>query len=251
MKILFILLFSLSFASAETKLLIVGGGKRPVEAMKDFVESAGGEKASILVISWASATTEGANNIRTELLTHNPAQVEIAATFPMPPQEVEKLQTQLTKVTGIFFTGGNQNHLMKAIKTLNLKALFKAMFSQGVSFAGTSAGTAVMSDPMLKGNANLTVIDGAQIELTEGLGLLPAHVIVDQHFVLRKRFNRLAGVILSHPAHIGLGVDEGTSLFIKNNEGTVLGPTEVLIFKQIEANKLTVEILKAGQKVQL
>src|SRR5687767_13360681 len=40
---------------AQQRLVVVGGGKRPPEAMKKFVEWAGGKAAYILVIPWATS----------------------------------------------------------------------------------------------------------------------------------------------------------------------------------------------------
>lgn len=125
------------------------------------------------------------------------------------------------------------------------------MFESGVVFGGTSAGTAIMSNPMLNGEGELGKIDGSQIGLAEGLGLLPESVIVDQHFIIRSRFNRLAGVILNQSNVTGLGVDEGTALLVSDNIGTVVGPSQVLVFKKTDANKLEITILAPHQKINL
>ena len=40
-------------------------------------------------------------------------------------------------------------------------------------------------------------------------------VIVDQHFVARRRQNRLLSVILEHPDLVGVGVDEETAVWVR------------------------------------
>ncbi len=85
--------------------------------------------------------------------------------------------------------------------------------AEGVVFGGTSAGAAVMSLRMITGEGDFTVIDGDQVEVRAGLGLLPG-VIVDQHFVKRQRENRLFGLVLKHPDERGVGIDEGTALLV-------------------------------------
>ena len=95
-----------------------------------------------------------------------------------------------------------------------------------------------MSNPMLSGVADLTVIDGTKVELVKGLGLLPSHIIVDQHFLKRSRFNRLAGVVLNQSNTVGLGIDEDTALMIADGVATVHGPTQVLIFRKLESKIL-------------
>ncbi len=242
MKYLLLCLLLLSpFAFAETNLLVIGGGKRPVEAMKEFVDIAGKEKADILIIPWASETTEGAEAIKTELSVHTKGDLRIVA-HRLDPKELEQLTLQIEKCSGIFFTGGDQNVLMTFIKEYQLTALFKKRFQDGVIFGGTSAGTAIMSNPMLTGQGDLTVIKGSQIELAEGLGLLPSNVIIDQHFVIRQRFNRLAGLILSKTDIMGIGVDESTAFLIQGKTGRVIGPTQVLVMEKMDTQKLAITV---------
>ena len=247
MKILLAALFItyslISTAEATTKLLIIGGGARPPEAMNTFVQAAGGNNANILICSWASATTEGAQNIKAELLKSNPASVTILPTFPMRSFAEKKLLKMIQSATGIFFTGGNQNQLMKAIKTESLKDTFKVAYANGIVFGGTSAGTAIMSERMITGDST---------PLDEGLGLLPYEIIVDQHFIVRQRFNRLAQVVLNNDHTYGLGVDEGTSLFILNNRiARVIGPSEVILFTKETPRSVSVEYFKPNEMFNL
>lgn len=250
MKLLLVILILIGPVFAQTKLLLVGGGKRPVEAMKAFVELAGSEKADILIIPWASESLAGAESIKAELAVHAKARIEIIS-HRLAPKDLEKLFVRIESASGIFFTGGDQNKLMSLIREYKVYELFRKKFQEGVSFGGTSAGTAVMSNPMLTGKGDLSVLDGSQIELAEGLGLLPEHVIVDQHFIVRSRFNRLAGVILNQNKKLGIAVDENTSLLIKGSQARVLGPSQVLIFKKSASNKLEVTILEPNQAINL
>ncbi len=45
----------------------------------------------------------------------------------------------------------------------------------------------------------------------EGFGLLPG-AIVDQHFLRRRRNNRLLSLVLEHSDLVGVGIDESTAL---------------------------------------
>ena len=54
------------------------------------------------------------------------------------------------------------------------------------------------------------------------LELLP-QAIVDQHFHRRQRFNRLLSAVLDRPELIGIGIDEGTAVVVRNNALTVVG----------------------------
>jgi cyanophycinase len=58
------------------------------------------------------------------------------------------------------------------------------------------------------------VITADNVELWPGLGFFGG-VIVDQHFVARRRQNRLLSVILEHPDLVGVGVDEETAVWVR------------------------------------
>jgi cyanophycinase len=242
MRLFFCLIFISSLSFADTKLLLIGGGKRPVEAMKEFTRLAGGNQARILVIPWASESTAAAEAIKAELACHSIGEIEIIP-HSLNTNDVKNLIKKLENSSGIFFTGGDQNKLMSIMKSYQLRNQFRSKFFEGVIFGGTSAGTAIMSNPMLTGSADLTVLDGTQVELAEGLGLLPPSIIVDQHFIMRSRFNRLAGLILKNKAQLGIGVDENTSLLIRDREAQVIGPSQVLFFKRLKSNELNIRVL--------
>lgn len=213
--------------------------------MKVFAELSGGDKSLILIIPWASETTEGAANIRRELVSYPSGRIEIAS------NNTSELMKQLSVATGIFFTGGDQNKLMSVMKDLKLKNVLKKMYADGVAFAGTSAGTAIMSEKMLNGEGSLAVLDGKQIGISEGLGLLPQSVVVDQHFIVRSRFNRLAGVVLDAKV-LGIAIDEDNALLIRNNSvGKVYGPTQVLFFTPGNSKNLSIDIYQKNEIINL
>jgi cyanophycinase len=246
MKFLLCLIIISSYSLAGTNLLLVGGGKRPAEAMKEFIQLAGSTKAKVLIFPWASASTESAELIKAEFSQHAKANITIVP-HELTSSDIKTLVIQINESSGIFFTGGDQNVLMDFIKKYNLKALLQNKFNEGVVFGGTSAGTAIMSNPMLSGTGDLSVIDASQIGLTEGLGLLPKNVIIDQHFIVRQRFNRLAGVILQKENTTGIGVDENTAFLIQNTSGRVIGPSQVLVFEKKAADKLMLTIVSPGE----
>ena len=91
------------------------------------------------------------------------------------------------------------------------------MFTQhGITIGGTSAGTACQTELMLTGKGNMKVLKSKNIELVRGLELLP-NVLIDQHFIERNRQNRLISVVLEYPKLLGIGVGEGTSIWVNSN----------------------------------
>jgi cyanophycinase len=243
MKFLLLFILSMTSAEASTKLLLIGGGARPPEAMQTFVQASGGEKANILICSWASATTEGADNIRSEIELSHPHSITILPTFPMKSDDESKVLKLLETATGVFFTGGDQTQLMLAIQSQKLKEKFKEAYQNGIAFAGTSAGTAIMSERMITGDTT---------PLAEGLGLLPTEIIVDQHFIVRQRFERLSKIVLQSNNTFGLGIDEGTALYILNSRtARVIGPSEVVLFSKETDRKVSLEFFKENELFNL
>ncbi len=252
MKILFLALLSFPPAFAGTNLILIGGGKRPAEAMKAFVQAAGAEHAKILICPWASTNLQGAEAIRAELEIYHPASIKILPQISIQKKQKPLNLSTLDSATGIFFTGGDQNKLMKAIFDLHLKTPLQQAYQNGVAFAGTSAGTAIMSERMLTGESDLTSIDGTKTILAEGLGLLPQEFIVDQHFIVRQRFNRLAGLILNQENTYGIGIDEGMALHvIQKRVARVIGPTQILLISKTENKTLNVELHSDHEMINL
>ncbi len=169
-------------AAAEERLVLLGGGPRPREAMTRFVEWAGGRDARVLVVPWASSDPKGsAKDVVGEVVTLGAGQAESAPRAPLKEKTRAQFLTQLAASTGVFFTGGDQGRIMDVLRDDPLLVALCERFREGIVFAGTSAGTAAMSARMITGNGDFTVIDGTKVETRPGLGLLPG-VIVDQHF---------------------------------------------------------------------
>jgi cyanophycinase len=241
-----------TLAHASTNLILIGGGKRPTEAMAAFVKAAGGNQAHIVIIPWASGSTQSAESIRNELAPFQPASIEVLQLYSNKKTNLsrysKKIETQLQSATGIFFTGGDQNKLMKTMNTLELRDRMRAMYRNGVAFAGTSAGTAIMSKRMITGKSNPSVLDGTQVELSEGLGLLPEEIIVDQHFIVRQRFNRLASLILDQDETYGIGIDENNALHLINQRiARPIGPTQLTLIEKAADQSLKVTYKTDGE----
>lgn len=246
---LLLLLLSIS-AFAQQRLLVVGGGERPADAMKKFVEWSGGSKAKILAITWASGEPEASFNALSKGFKEAGAGEVIHA--PIRPLDAEKRKQFVDAVgnaDGIFFSGGDQNRIMDVLADEELYKLLREKYTKGIPFGGTSAGAAVMSDPMMTGEADLKILDGSKVGVRKGLGLLP-NVIFDQHFLLRQRHNRLFGLVLVNPTMLGIGIDEDTAVLVEDNRRlTVAGATQVMFAHAPKGRQpLQVSFLKPGEK---
>ncbi len=239
-------------AAPVRRLVLFGGGERPPEAMARFVAWAGGGTARLLVVPWASdEPKESCEAIVADLHAQGAGEVACAPGMPLDAGKTADVRTALRRATGVFFTGGDQARIMDVLADTTLLAAMRSGYEAGVAFAGTSAGTAVMSLLMITGKGDFTVIDGKQVGVRPGLGLLRG-VIVDQHFVKRQRENRLFGLVLDHPSQRGVGIDEGTALLVTDgHEAEVQGPGLVVLVDAAGRDQLEVRLLRSGRRFDL
>lgn len=225
-----LLLIAAASVYSQQRLLAIGGGDRPPEAMKRFVEWGGGARSRLLVITWASGVPqESYASLEKQFQSAGVGYVEHAPTRPLDADKRKEFIEKLNGATAVFFSGGDQNRIMDVLADEELFQLLRSKYNSGIPFGGTSAGAAVMSDPMMTGEADLKILDGTKVGIRKGLGLIP-NVILDQHFLVRQRHNRLLGLIITNPKMLGIGIDEDTSVMIEDNRWlTVVGATHVML----------------------
>src|SRR6185437_4559184 len=121
-------------------------------------------------------------------------------------------------------------------------AAIHARYLAGAVIGGTSAGAAVMSRVMITGDerrpggdrrdtttAYMTIARG-NIVTDTGFALI-GDAVIDQHFLRRKRSNRLMSVVLEREPHLGAGIDESTALIVHpDGHWTVAGESAVSIY---------------------
>lgn len=151
---------------------------------------------------------------------------------------------RLKRADIVFITGGDQTDLEKIFR--NSKALQclrqRYIHDSGFVYAGSSAGAMIVSQDMIDGDPKMK---NTPPLMNVGFGFLP--VIVDTHVNGKAREQRLMHAVAGHPGSIGLGLDNGTSIIIRNGEAEVCGPGRVLVVRHREA-KLA---LDAGRKITL
>ncbi len=126
------------------------------------------------------------------------------------PEHLEKLK----KCDLVFMTGGDQVRLFNVIGNTPVHNIIRERsFHDGLSVAGTSAGAAIVSNPMIY-DGNMLGLYKGRVHFSEGLGLLES-ITVDTHFVARGRLGRLTQFLCTGICNLGIGVGENTGLFIK------------------------------------
>jgi cyanophycinase len=120
------------------------------------------------------------------------------------------------------------------------------IYNNGGVVGGSSAGAAVMSEVMITGNelvnkdstVAFVTIDKGNVETKTGFGFLNS-VIIDQHFLKRKRHNRTIAALIEHPDLFGIAIDESTSIIVYPDDTfEVLGSYQVLVYDPTNGNDI-------------
>lgn len=261
----FILFIFLSFnlkGQSLGKLFIIGGGDRPDFLMIKMLEE------SNLLNGGYGIILPMASNEPDSAIYYTKKQLEkLGASIKGFDFSGDKMPTiaqldSLKNAKLIYFTGGDQNKLMKSIKEKKIYDIIWQCYQKGGMIAGTSAGAAVMSKKMITGNEKkykdytqtFKTIEADNIEIGEGMGFL-SRSIVDQHFLIRSRHNRLLSAVIEYPMDLCVGIDESTAILVKNNEAEVVGSSQVVVLKNQKSkknqkNKLFAENIKLSIYIQ-
>ena len=235
---------SATASKSRGTLFIVGGGPQPPALVEEFVRLAGGPgKARIVVLAMASSdgATSGEEKAR-DLRALGATAINV---FALRDQaNTDSVARLLDGATGIWFGGGDQVLLARAVAGTATERAIHARYAAGAVIGGTSAGAAVMSTPMITGDEkrpggarapgdssdHWLTVDRADVVTTDGFGLV-THFVVDQHFVRRKRHNRLISLVLEREPHLGVGIDESTALIVEpDGRWRVAGASVAMVF---------------------
>jgi len=239
---------SASVSNAQSRaprgyLFIVGGGPQSAAMVRRFVDLAGGKKAKIVVFAMASSSGKESGEEKAEDLRKLGAE---ARSYFIDQNEAnsDSMVKNMEGVTGVWFGGGDQVLLTKALLGTRVEKAIHARYEAGAVVGGTSAGAAVMANPMLTGeerhpggvrppsdsSEHFMTIARDNIELVPGFGMIKG-VLIDQHFLRRRRHNRFISAVLDTPPHLGAAIDESTALIVHpDGHWTVMGESAVSVY---------------------
>ncbi len=224
-------------------LLICGGGKMPTQVRQRFLDLAGGPAAKIVVIPTAHTA---ADSTRADAIYLDPwrdlgARVSMFHTRSRDQANDPEFVKTLSEATGVWISGGMQSNLARAYGGTEVERQLKKILDRGGVIGGTSAGAAIMTRVM--------IVSGRK-QAVEGLGFdLFPNAVVDQHFLKRKRMDRLMGLLGNHPELLGFGIDEATALLVQGNRLSVLGDSYVVAcLPEVKGRAARTEFLKHGDE---
>ena len=229
-------------ASAGGKLAVIGGRLEEgnVAVFAELFRLAGGR---ILVFPTASGEPEAVGEESAQLFRSYGFETEVAglteanaATMAHDPGLVARVGA----LGSVYFTGGDQSKIVAALAPggveTPLLAAIRAAQAAGGLVAGSSAGAAMMSQPMIVGGTSIeSVLHGLTddpetpgLMMGAGLGFFPFGM-VDQHFIKRGRLGRLVVAMAEAGVRRGFGIDENTALLVEDGAGRVCGEYGVMV----------------------
>jgi len=128
------------------------------------------------------------------------------------------------------FTGGDQLRLTSLLGGRCLIERLKIRYTHDdIIIAGTSAGAAALSTPMIYSSKTEGGFLKGDVYITTSLEFMH-DVAIDTHFIARGRMYRMTQAILTNPQCIGIGLEEDTAiLFSEGKEMEVVGSGLIIV----------------------
>jgi cyanophycinase len=251
-------------------LVIIGGGLNPdnQKIYNTFIQLGGGKeniRIAIIPAGSANPVKSGTSYIK-DFARYGVPEAHIKL-FPVAVKDdpstkevnesqwcqngfKKELAEEIRRFNAVFFVGGDQERYRQTLKTADgkdspLLTAIREIYKKGGVIGGTSAGAAMMSDPMIcEGNPMEAILKTAVfnpdacpadgeggVRLTTGLGFFKPG-LVDQHAIKRGRMGRIIAALLHlEKFSLGMGIDEDTAAVYQEKSKTleVIGRSGLLI----------------------
>ena len=242
-------------APPQGRLFIIGGGDRDEAMMRRFVDLAGrfGTGRIVVFPMASSEPKETGDNLVRELKKLG-ARDAVSHILTREQALAENSDRLLDGAGGVFFSGGDQSRQTAVLLHTPIHRRLLELYQAGCVMGGTSAGAAVMSRVMITGDEvrkpeqghEFETIEAGNVIAAEGFGFLKTAVI-DQHFIVRKRLNRLISLVAEQPDLLGVGIDESTAVVVEGGRTfEVIGEGQVLVFDGSSARVKTAADRRLG-----
>ncbi|MDO6391691.1 cyanophycinase [Pontibacter sp. BT731] len=220
------------------------------EILKYFVSSLKGKEPMVAVVPTASnEPDEISKDYIEEFHKLGVKNVEILDIRNRMDACKPEFMDMVERASGIMITGGDQLRLTSILGGSPVLQLIKERYTydEGFIIAGTSAGAAAMSTPMIyEGETQGGYIKG-DVRITTGLEFLK-NVAIDTHFIQRGRIIRVSQCIATNPGCIGIGLEEDTAICVtKGFEVKVLGSGLVTIVDGMGITETNIYDIQSGQ----
>ena len=235
-------------------IIPIGGGEDKLhnpEILQQFIELAGGADAVISVIPTASQLDDTGHRYQQLFEELGAGQTHCLSINDREDAKKQEFVDLLNDSTAVFVTGGNQLRLSTILGGTPIAHAIRRLNAQGVHYAGTSAGAAIVSQHMIVGGDSGHVPTEGGVNLAPGMGLINT-IIVDQHFNERNRLARLYSAVAFNPFLTGIGLDEDTAAFIDaKNRFSVVGSGSITVVDPSDIHYSSIADAAPGEALSL
>ncbi|ALJ01179.1 cyanophycinase [Rufibacter tibetensis] len=219
------------------------------QILKRFVEELKGDNPMVAVIPTASQVPEElAQDYVTVFKNLGITNVQVMDIRNRKDvQDPAHIET-VNKAAGIMFTGGDQLRLTAIFGGTPLLLAMKERYAfTDIIIAGTSAGAAAMSTPMIyEGESQGGYIKG-DVRVTTGLEFLK-DVAIDTHFLTRGRIVRITQAIATNPECIGIGLEEDTAILVtEGGKVEVVGSGLITVIDGMDMTETNIFDIQNGE----
>ena len=211
-------------------LVIVGGNMQDPAIVKRFIDLAGGPDAPIVIIPTASEDDEHYDNYWSGLKQwreNGATNLTVLHTRDRKVADSEAFVKPIKTARGVFFGGGRQWRLADAYLNTATQKEVQGVLNRGGVVGGSSAGAAILSSFMVRGDTKTnTIMIG---DHTAGMGFLK-NAAVDIHVLRRNRQFDMLEVLDKHPDLLGISIDEDTAIVVEGDRFDVIGKSYALIY---------------------
>lgn len=245
-------------SSPKGKLIIIGGGSRPDSLVLRIIEESKLRTGYCVILPMSSEDPDSSVYYASQQFL----KMGITKLYGFNFKKDQPIKTtwidSIKSANLVYITGGDQARFMNIVAGTEIEKAIHEAYQNGSVISGTSAGAAVMSKLMITGNelkhkeysATFQTIEPGNIEITTGLGLLTT-AIIDQHFLIRSRHNRLITAVIEHPEMTCIGIDESTAILVSGKDVEVLGDSQVLVFENPDKSKIVKSEKFGTRNIQL
>ena len=254
----------------EGKLFILGGGRIQSSVIDKIIEVSGlGRGGYGIILPMSSSIPDTAIIETSEYFTSKGLHNVYGINYKKGQPCTQALLDSIINARLVYLSGGDQAKFMDVIAGTGIKDAIHKAFDRGSLIAGTSAGASLMSKTMVTGNewkhtdnsrTNFYSLEAENVETTEGLGMLEK-VIIDQHFIVRKRLNRSVCMCIEHPNLMIIGIDEPAAILVDGNRATVYGDSQVVVLQNpadvkvqsglLGARKIRLDVYLPGESFEI
>jgi len=209
-------------------LVIVGGGTAD-SVIADFIKIAGGKDVPIVVIPTAEGSNSynqnsgGASTFRKLGATN----VRVIHTYDRNVANSDTFNLPLKSASAVWFGGGRQWRLADSYNGTLTEKMIWDLLNRGGVVGGSSAGATIQGSFLVRGDTkNNQIMMG---DHQAGMGFLK-NAAIDQHVLARNRQFDMFEVMKAHPELLGISIDEGTAIVVKEGEFEVIGRSYVIVY---------------------